>query len=63
MTNVLEELEENEKNTIVNCLTAMSQGMTLNEADQFNHLAGIVDKVKASMEPKLAEVPSQQQQS
>lgn len=52
MTELLNELEENEKVTIINGLTFLSQGMGVDRADEFNHLAGIVKKIQASMKPK-----------
>jgi hypothetical protein len=43
------DLDENEKQTVVNALTYVSQGLTVEQRDEFNHVANIVDKVKATI--------------
>lgn len=52
MSDVLEQLEENEKQTILNALQFLSQGIGLDRADEFNHLHTIAKKVEASLEPE-----------
>jgi hypothetical protein len=39
-------LNENEKQTIINALIYISQGLTVEQRDEFNHLADIVEKLK-----------------
>jgi len=46
------ELSENEKQTVINSLTYISQGLTIDQQEEFNHVAGIAKKIKESLEPK-----------
>jgi hypothetical protein len=40
------DLTENEKQTIISALTYISQGLTIDQRDEFNHVADIVEKLK-----------------
>jgi hypothetical protein len=40
------DLTENEKQTIISALTYISQGLTVDQREEFNHLANIVEKLK-----------------
>jgi hypothetical protein len=44
----VDELTESEKNTIINALVFISKGLSVEQRDEFNHVANIVEKLKAS---------------
>lgn len=43
-------LDQNEKETLLNCLVFVSQGMSVDKVEEFNHLAGIHKKIKETMD-------------